>query len=211
MYSELPLGPSEFLWTPHTKAQTLIVSNVLQCVSVTVGHKGVVPSTIFVRKQLTRLVASGESAESVARSTAVDDLAKIDAHSAAVARSVHCDVTDMIDGGVIKKSVRAFLNVMKRLPVDFPPDAIGKDELDHFLANVDKLGVTRPAEEDIADDDLAALAHRRMLARQRRRLHREHMRDTADRILESFERRPGVAKLCNAVVVELGHQDVIVS
>ena len=41
MYSELPLGPSEFLWTAHTKAQTLIVSNVLQCASVTVGHKGV--------------------------------------------------------------------------------------------------------------------------------------------------------------------------
>ena len=52
MYSELPLGPSENFWTLHTKAQTLIVSNVLQCVSVTVGHKGVVPSTIFVRKLL---------------------------------------------------------------------------------------------------------------------------------------------------------------
>ena len=211
MYSELPLGPSEFFWTPHTKAQTLIVSNVLQCASVTVGHKGVVPSTIFVRKLLTSPVATGESADSGARSTAINDLAKIDAHSAAVARSVHCDVTDMSDGGVTKKSVRAFLSVTKRLPVDFPPDAIGKDELDHFLANVGKLGVRRPVEEDIADDDLAALAQRGMLARQRRRLLREHMKDTADRILESIERRPGVAKLCNAVVVDLGHQDVIVS
>ena len=127
-------------------------------------------------------------------------------------RSVHCDVTDMIDEGVTKKSVRAFLNVMKRLPVDFPPETpLVKDEFDHFLANMGKLGVRRPAEEDIADDDLAALAHRRMVSRQRRRLLREHKRDTADRILESLEGRPGVAKLRNAVVVELGHQDVIVS
>ena len=99
MYSQLPLRPSEYFWTSHTRAQTLILSNVLQRASVTVGHKGVVPSTIFVRKLLTRLVACGESADSVARSTAIDDLAKIDAHSAVVARSVHCDVTDKSDGG----------------------------------------------------------------------------------------------------------------
>ena len=79
-------------------------------------------------------MASGDSADSVARSTAIDDLAKMDAHSAAVAGSVHCDASDMIDGGVTKKSVRAFLSVTKRHPVDFPPDAIGKDEFDHFLA-----------------------------------------------------------------------------
>ena len=54
-------------------------------------------------------MASGESADSVARGAAIDDLAKIDAHSAAVARSVRYDVGDMIDGGVMKKSVRAFL------------------------------------------------------------------------------------------------------
>ena len=119
VYSELPLGPSEYFWTPHTKAQTLVASNVLQCASVTVGHRGTVPSANCVRKLLARLVASGETADSVARSTAIDHLAKIDAQSAAVARSVHCDVTDMSDGGVIKKSVRAFLSVMKRLPVEF--------------------------------------------------------------------------------------------
>ena len=65
--------------------------------------------------------------------------------------------------------------------------------------------------EDIADDDLAALAHRRMVSRQRRRLLREHIRDAAGRVLESLERRPGVAKLRNVAVVEMGHQDVIVS
>ena len=71
-----------------------------------------------------------------------------------------------------------------------------------------KRPVRRPVEEDIADDDLAALAQRGVLARQRRRLLREHKRDTADRILESIERRPGVAKLRNPVVVDLGHQDL---
>ena len=55
VYSELPLGPSEYFWTPHTKAQTLIASHVLQCAADTVGHKGTVHSTIFVRK----LLASG--------------------------------------------------------------------------------------------------------------------------------------------------------
>ena len=111
MYSELPLGPSECFWTLHAKAQTLIASHVLQCAADTVGHKGTVPSTISVRKLLTRLVAFGVSVDSVARNTAIDDLAKIDAHSAVVARSVHCDVTDMIDGCAIMKSVRAFLSV----------------------------------------------------------------------------------------------------
>ena len=86
-----------------------------------------------------------------------------------------------------------------------------KDEFDLLLANMGKLGVRRPVEEDIADDDFAALAQKRMLARQRRRLLREYKRDTADRILESFERRPCVAKVRNPVVVDLGHQDVIVN
>ena len=56
-HSELPLGPSEYFWTPHTKAQTLIVSHVLQCACVTVGHKGAVPSTNFARKLFTSLAA----------------------------------------------------------------------------------------------------------------------------------------------------------
>ena len=110
----------------------------------------------------------------------------------------------------MKKSVRAFLSVMKRLPVAFPEERVDNDEFDHFLANMGKLCVRRPVEEDIADD-LAALAQRRVPARQRRRLLRDLILDAADRILATVERRPGVAKLCNAVVVELGHQDVIVS
>ena len=98
------------------------------------------------------LVAFGESVGSVARSTAVDDLAKIDAHG-------YCDVIDMIDVGETKKSVRAFLSVMKRHPVAFPEERVDKDEVDH-LANMGKRPVRRPVEEDIADDDLAALAQR---------------------------------------------------
>ena len=140
-------------------------------------------------------------------STAIDDLAKIDAHSAAVTRSVH---TDMIDVGVTKKSVRAFLNVMKRLPVEFPEERVSKDEVDH-LAIMGKRPVRRPVEEETDIEDHVAVAERRMPARQRRRLLRDLILDTADRILATVERRPGVAKLCNAVVAELGHQDVIAS
>ena len=111
----------------------------------------------------------------------------------------------------MKKSVCAFLSVTKRRPVCFPPDATGRDELDHFLANVGKLGVKRPVKEKIDIEDHAAVAERRMPARQRRRLLRDLILDAADRILATVERRPGVAKLCNAVIIELGHQDVIVS
>ena len=108
----------------------------------------------------------------------------------------------------MKKSVRAFLSVMKRLPVDVPEERVGKDEFDH-LANMGKRGVKRPAEEETDNEDHAAVAERRMPATQRRRLLRDLILDAADRILATVERRPGVAKLRN--VVELGHQDVIVS
>ena len=112
--------------------------------------------------------------------TAIDDLAKIDAHSAG-----------------------AFLSVVKRLPVDFPLDAIGKNKFNHLLADVGKRGVTRPETSRTL----------RMPAKQRRWLTelRELMRHTADRILDSTERRLNVNFLCKAVPVELGYQDVIVS
>ena len=155
-------------------------------------------------------MASGESADSVARSVGIDDLAKIDAHSAAVARPVHCDVSYMIDGGVLKKSVRAFLSVTKRLPVDFPEERVGKDEFDH-RADMGKRTVRRPVEEETEIEDHAAVAERRMPARHRRRLLRDLVLDAADRIFATVEGRPGVAKLRDGVVVELGHQDVIVS
>ena len=211
MYSELPLGPSEYFWTPHTKAQTLIVSHVLQCACVTVGHKGAVPSTNFVRKLFTSLVSSGESVDSITWNTAIDELAKIDAHSAAMARSIHYDVSDMIDGGVIKKSVRAFLSVMKRLPVDFPEERIGKDEFDHLLANMGKRGVKRPEEDDIDFEDHAALVERRMPAKQRRRLLRQLIRSTAETILDSTEGRMSVSYLCKLVVRQLESQGVAAS
>ena len=82
--------------------------------------------------------------DSVTWNTAIDDLAKKNAHSAAKAQSIQCDVSGMIDGGVTKKSFRALLSVMKRLPVDFPPGRVGKDEFDHLLANMGKRCVKRP-------------------------------------------------------------------
>ena len=66
-------------------------------------------------------------------------------------------------------------------------------------------------EEEIADEDHATVAERKMSARQRRRSLRDLILGAADRILATVERRPGVAKQRNAVVVELGRQDVGVS
>ena len=85
-----------------------------------------------------------------------------------------------------------------------------KDEFDH-LANMGKRPVRRPVEEDIADDDLAALAQRKIACKTEAALAQRAHEGHGGRILESLEGRPGVAKVRNAVVVELGHQDVIVS
>ena len=207
MYSELPLGLSDYFWTPNTKKHKHSSFPTFFSVRPSLLETEV-PFLLRFLFANCSLVASGESADSVARSTAVDDLAKMDAHSAAVARSVPYDASDMIDGGVMMKSVRAFLGVMKRLPVDFPKERVGKDEFDH-LANMGKRGVKRPVEEKTDIEDHAAVAERRMPATQRRCLLRDLILDAADRILATVERRPGVAKLRN--VVELGHQDVIVS
>ena len=56
-------------------------------------------------------------------------------------------MSDKIKGGVIKKSIRAFLTVMRRLLVDFPLDVVGDDEFKDVLADMGKRGVKRPMEE----------------------------------------------------------------
>ena len=61
--------------------------------------------------------------------------------------------------GVMKKTVRAFFTVMKRLLVDFPEERVGKDELDH-LANLGKRGVKRPVEEKTDIEDHAAVGRK---------------------------------------------------
>ena len=98
-------------------------------------HLVLVTSTNFARKLFTSLVACGDSVDSTTWDKAIDDLAEIDAHSSRVARSTHHDVSDSLGGGVIKKSLRAFQSVMKRLPVDFPPERSGDDEFDNLIVD----------------------------------------------------------------------------
>ena len=113
MYSELTLGVSDHLWALHTKTHMACVSHTLQCAAVTLGRKGACPSTNFVRKLFTSLVAAVQNVDASTWDQAIDDFAWIDAHSSNIARSFHYEVSDQIDGGVIKKSLRAFMSVMK--------------------------------------------------------------------------------------------------
>ena len=70
-------------------------------------------STNVVGKLFASLVASGQYVVTITGVKAIDDVALIDAHRSRMARSVHYDLSDQNDGGVIKKSLRAFLKVMK--------------------------------------------------------------------------------------------------
>ena len=60
------------------------------------------------------LVASGQNVEAITRAKAIDEVS------------------------LIQKSLRAYLSVLKRLPVDIPLDVINQDEFDVFLANMGK-------------------------------------------------------------------------
>ena len=142
------------------------VEILLQWAPVTVGHRGACSSTNFARTLFLSLLASGENVAKGAWDEAIDDLALIDAHSSSMTRSIHNDVSDLIDGSAINESSRVFLSVMNRLPVELPPGAIGQEEFDHFLAHVGMRSVKRPREEK--NGDLAALGRRRMLRNRER-------------------------------------------
>ena len=165
MYLDLPLRENNYFWVPHTSAEQVIVSNVLQCAAVTLGHPDAIPNTTFIRKLFATHTAAGEIQDECVWEKAIKDLAKIDAHSARVAMSVHYNLSDRIKGGVIKKSVRAFFNIMKEMPIPFPEEALDDAEFHALLSNMGKRGVKRRLPE--AEIDGAALLDEEIARRDR--------------------------------------------
>ena len=146
MYSELPMRDNVYFMTPHGTAEKVLIAHLLQNAFETLGHKGAIPNTNFVRKLLATLISAGESVGE-SWTHAVEDLAHIDAHSAKMAMSVHYDMSDRNNGGVIKKSVRAFYAVMKAMPIPFTDEPITDEDFANLLQNIGKCrGKKRPRE-----------------------------------------------------------------
>lgn len=108
--------------------------------------------------------------------TAIDDLATIDAHSATMARSTRCNVSDRVKGGVITKSVRAFVSIVVANPVNCPAEQIDEAEFAGRFAHMGRRDVKRRlaevAEDEDPDDGDAPQAPRRaQLQGVRERIH----------------------------------------
>ena len=77
-------------------------------------------------------MASGQNVVSITWDEAIDDFASVDAHSSSMDRTIFFDLSDHVNGRVVKKSLRAFLSLMTRQPVDFLHDDICEDEFIHL-------------------------------------------------------------------------------
>ena len=141
LYNDLPLRESEFFFTPHTDVPQVICAHLVQCASVTLGHRGAVPNTNFIRKLFATLIASGEGVFGDEWNRAIDDLARIDAHSAEMARSVHYNVSDKIK----RRWIRAFFAIMKALPLEWPDELLSDEDFAHLVQNMGKRGAKRRA------------------------------------------------------------------
>ena len=69
------------------------------------------------------------------------DLATIDAHSDAMAGTIHNSVSDRIKGSVIKKSVCSLFRVIKQTLATFPHATIEDEEFAAFLFNMSERRV----------------------------------------------------------------------
>ena len=147
-----------------------------QCASVTLGHRCACPSSNFVRTLFTRLATSGHNVDFITWEDAIDDLTT----------TVHHDVCEISTECDKDASLRAFLSVMKRLPVEVPLDVVGKYEFDRLLAKMGKRGVKRPiAEGD--HDDLEAQSQREMPAKVRQRSQKHSFLQTAEGVQNSSD------------------------
>ena len=88
-------------------------------------------------------------------------LVDIDAHSVAVASSLHYDLSDLVDGPLVKKSIRAFWILNKRMLVAPPEEELAAEGWQTLRANMGNRGRTRSAAEAQMDEaeELEALQH----------------------------------------------------
>ena len=114
-------------------------------------------------------------------------------------------------GGVIKKSIRAFLSSMRRLPVVFPLDVIGDDEIHALLAHMGKPCLKRPVEE-VDPDDEAAFAARRVSFKESQRLMTEIKQGKRQKLSGRFMMLSYHRTLCAKLSWKIMHgvQEVVV-
>ena len=115
----------------------------LQCAAITLGHPGAVPNSNFVRKLFATQTSAGDAVDKKSWKKAVKDLASIDAHSAKMAETIHYNLSDRVNNGVVKKSVRAFVDIMKTAPIDFPDEELSPLEFEQIVNHIGKRGVKR--------------------------------------------------------------------
>ena len=97
-YRSLPLGERQYFITSHTPSDdAVIMSHILQMASDTLGHPGAVPNTNFIRK-LYHSTVSSAGGVGERYNEDLKDLADIDAHAYAMAKSIHYDLSDRLDG-----------------------------------------------------------------------------------------------------------------
>ena len=155
-YSQLPLGESKYFITAHSKGGDMVyMSHILHCACITLGHPGACPGTNFLRK-LYHTYTSAEGGNLGDKfNNDLKDLAEIDAHSEAMANSLFYDLSDMVEGPLIKKSIRAFWTLNKKMPVAIPDEVLTEENWNELVANMGKRGKQikkRPAAEAQLDE-----------------------------------------------------------
>ena len=114
------------------------ISHILDCARTTLGHPRACAGTNCIRKLYHTFTSAegGHLGESFNKY--LHDLAEIGAHSLTMASSLHYDLSDLLEGPLIKTSIRAFWALNKRMPVPSPEEKFTTEEWE-FLVSVDKL------------------------------------------------------------------------
>jgi hypothetical protein len=131
MYACLPIKTNKYFLVPHTRKGTMVcVATLLQEACVTLGYPGAVPDSNFVRKLFHTTVGSGTAVTEQTWESALEDLAAIDAHSFNMAKSTHYNLSDYVESYMVQKSLKAFVTIMLRPPLDFDTSTMDLDLFD---------------------------------------------------------------------------------
>ena len=147
----MPLGEGTYFLRSHTSSNSpIIVSHILGIACKTFGHQGACAGTNFIRK-LHQTYTSSFDGSTAKFSKDVQDLAEIDAHSYAMATSLHYGLSDFGTGPLIKKSVRAFWTLNQRMPCAAPENDLPDDGFKKIL---EQLRTPRPNKRTAAEAEL---------------------------------------------------------
>ena len=105
VYKDLPLGDRERFFTNHTKdGEEIRCSHYLDQACTTLGHPKAAPTTNFIRK-LYHTMISGGAGQVDGYEADLRGLADINYHSYKMATSSHYDLSEFLDGPLIKKNL----------------------------------------------------------------------------------------------------------